>query len=482
MADSPVTTLTKNNSPDFNDIMYVGQDNGSNWYLDKKADFGTIQDHATSINTINKGGNYTIPISECDGRWISNKSTSGHTIYSLPEGKEGYQISFVIEANQWLEINPISTDSILPTGVTVNGNVYSQSIGSTIVLRGFEGGWLISSMYGTWDNLGSSSSSSEEIVAAIKTIMPDGGGDYTTLALWEDWADDQVSTDQWAECYDGVADMGIFTISGWTGTPSATEYPRIYAPLAERHNGTSGSAGAWIEDDSATTAILVQVDFTRIEGIRIVASAGFSNRSIKVYNADNAIIDSNLLDSTTSAGGIAIEVRQGIENTYTVTIRNNIIYGDAYGDGLYVYPHSTGLGTYTLNSFIYNNTIDNCSLHGIHLWEYAASGLPVHNTTCENNVVTNTATKDFEIIMTNGTITTNNNCSEDDTADDDGGSDHLISQTPGDLFVTEGSDHNLKTGSNAIDAGKTIGTFAIDALKVARPQGASWDIGALEKV
>jgi hypothetical protein len=62
--------------------------------------------------------------------------------------------------------------------------------------------------------------------------------------------------------------------------------------------------------------------------------------------------------------------------------------------------------------------------------------------------------------------------------------DNLVSQTPGNLFISEGADHHLKASSNAVDAGKTIAGWDHDAEHDPaddwRPQWRGWDIGAFE--
>ena len=99
---------------------------------------------------------------------------------------------------------------------------------------------------------------------ATKTIKPGGGGDFTTLALWEDYADGQASASQWAKCYSG-GNLGAVTLAGWSSTPSASLYPRIYAASGNQH-GASSSAGAYI---SASAPMSIGVDYTRIDGIRV---------------------------------------------------------------------------------------------------------------------------------------------------------------------------------------------------------------------
>ena len=79
-----------------------------------------------------------------------------------------------------------------------------------------------------------------------------------------------------------------------------------------------------------------------------------------------------------------------------------------------------------------------------------------------------------------------NNLSNDETADDEGGTGHLLNKTAANQFVNADSDWNLAAGADARDAGKTISGFDWDALHLDadnwRPQGSTWDMGALEAV
>ncbi len=50
------------------------------------------------------------------------------------------------------------------------------------------------------------------------------------------------------------------------------------------------------------------------------------------------------------------------------------------------------------------------------------------------------------------------------------------------LFITDGSDFTLQSGSPAINAGISLGSpYNVDMLDVVRPQGASYDMGAFER-
>ena len=85
-------------------------------------------------------------------------------------------------------------------------------------------------------------------MATVKTIKPAGGGDYTSLALWEDAVDGEASAAQWAECYSG-GNLGAVTLSGWSATPDASNYPKIYAAEGNSH-GADVSSGAYISSSA----------------------------------------------------------------------------------------------------------------------------------------------------------------------------------------------------------------------------------------
>jgi hypothetical protein len=312
-------------------------------------------------------------------------------------------------------------------------------------------------------------------MSELYTIKPNGGGDYTTLAAAEaahrgSMAGRGVVT---FECYDGTASAGAVTFinADWPNSDSSN-YIRIYAPISERHDGTISSAGACCGE------IQIQlIPYTRIEGLRVAISTDTGVIQISDYG----LIDSVLVVHS-GAGTCIFCGSSGVVDAH-YTIQNNIVYGG----GIAVAGINVRAGAQVNTTYAFNNTVDGCTT-GILMeeWEKKSSG--TLNITLENNICTNSTT-DYKFQLSGqpsqlGTITANNNASEDTTADDWAGSDNIISQVPGDLFVTEGSDVNLKAGSNAIDAGKTIATFDWDALHLNadnwRPQGSAWDMGALE--
>jgi len=97
-------------------------------------------------------------------------------------------------------------------------------------------------------------------LATVKTIKPAGGGDYTTLQAWEDWADGESNADQTAECYTG--DLGVITFAGWTATPTVALHPIIIGASGNRHDGTNTVQGARIVSSAAA---ITQHNFRYLE-------------------------------------------------------------------------------------------------------------------------------------------------------------------------------------------------------------------------
>ena len=152
----------------------------------------------------------------------------------------------------------------------------------------------------------------------VRTIRaathPLGTGDFTTIQAWEDFVDDKANPYQWAECYSG-SNLGTFTMSGWSSTPTASGYPRIYAASGDLHLGNL-DRGPVIAVPSGTTAVnTISVSYTRIEGIG--STRGFeldldSASNIKIEKCwatsqDGTCFKAKSVGSATSSSGNVIQ-------------------------------------------------------------------------------------------------------------------------------------------------------------------------------
>lgn len=186
----------------------------------------------------------------------------------------------------------------------------------------------------------------------------------------------------------------------------------------------------------------------------------------------NHLIEGNLFYGNSGRG---LQMYPGPTNA---TVRNNIAHSNR--DGLLI---NGGSGHRVYNNIAYNNTVDGL------VFPNNSSSTIVGNTSYDNNGVGINSSGNTKIFRnnissgngTNLTITgtghtiSNNMCSGTAT-------NCAIVEAAATTFVAAGSaNFTLKVGSAAINAGATLGSpYNVDALGVARPQGASYDLGALE--
>tara|TARA_Y100001937_G_scaffold32893_1_gene46874 strand:+ start:19896 stop:21422 length:1527 start_codon:yes stop_codon:yes gene_type:complete len=323
----------------------------------------------------------------------------------------------------------------------------------------------------------------------VKTIKPAGGGDFTTLALWEDFADGQSSADQWAECYTG-GNLGSVTLSGWSSTPDSNDYPKIYAANKEGH-GIDFSSGAYI---SASTPISVGVPYTRIDGIRVSGSSN-SEKAINFLasgTSRDCRVDNCLVHGTFQYGIFIGQSSTGVSSSNYVTNNIIVIDGSANTTPTAIYAYGTDASGGTTNMFIYHNSIyvrDQGTLNnfGIRFANVASCTL---NITVENNIVIGAVDSGgssitfcySQIAFHTGTKTFNYNVSSDSSADDFGGTNHQLQERAQNVFAdAESNIFSLAKNSVVLDFGKTIADVTSDILGTSRPQGDAYDIGAVEK-
>ena len=209
----------------------------------------------------------------------------------------------------------------------------------------------------------------------ISTVKPNGDGDFTTLALWEDWADaDPLSTGHagyWAECYKG-GNLGVVDVTGWSVSATADNHPKIYVAEGQGHGGDV-TDGAYIQTGSAhgissSGGIAgLHIDGIRIDGnhtsFKPIDMASTPTAAILYQTIENCYIHS------TNAGyvmGIMCGnlIADNGAVTKNVVIRNNIIEHE-YGNSNILKGYAIAIGAAALsgttaavtNGFIHNNTI-----------------------------------------------------------------------------------------------------------------------------
>lgn len=288
----------------------------------------------------------------------------------------------------------------------------------------------------------------EQAMANIKTVKPAGGGDYTTLQAWEDFADGEATADQWAECYSG-GDLGTLAINSWVSTPTASLYARIYVADGEGHGGDQ-TAGAYAEKTSGFGAIILNAtNFIRIEGLRL--ETGSPSLGFMSISGGGCIIDGILGHGTSTGSGFVMVPADG-----TIGVFRNCI-GDIPGAGNSS-PVFALVGTAT--STTASASFENCTaLGGEETFSIQTAGNNITLTlNCTNCIGIGT---DGSFKTENGygsgnsrTLNLYNCVSNDGTADDFNGSGNIVGATDTDVFVDPANNSFfLKDASVASGAG-----------------------------
>jgi hypothetical protein len=226
--------------------------------------------------------------------------------------------------------------------------------------------------------------------------------------------------------------------------------------------GIFGEEGDCIDLKGALTNVTIRGNDISNSGAVTRAIVG---QGIQTDGTDqNILIERNYIHDHTSIddGAIAIVNSWGTPNGYTV--RNNIIDTITSGVGIRIYG-SQSIGVKLLNNTIYNAT-------GFCLSFNPGSTVEVRNNVCLNNNGGGAQT------LLSGTITESHNAHSNTWG---GTCTSCISGLTNDAFTNAvGGSFTLVQRSLLINAGATLSSFSNDFLGTARPQGASWDIGAYE--
>lgn len=300
----------------------------------------------------------------------------------------------------------------------------------------------------------------------VKTIKS-AGGDFTTLSAWEAAQAATLTAPAEAECYN-FALTNNFAISGIT--TSAANYIRIYAPLAERHDGRAravSGTGFRISESAAFGTVRIAANHVRLEGLEIEhtgTNQPLIMASALAAGANDIRVEKCLIHDVTTGTSYTVDATA---TNLNLTIRNSIVYGTRRS------MNSTGATAVTVE----NSTF----------WRHAAQlGLVCNSELSCKNVYsghTGAAAEDF---YTGGSAASGNNNASSDTSQATDYTAGFSNVAGSAVFtsVTSGSeDFTLKAGTNAlVDVGATLGTVTDDIIGTARPQNSVYDIGAFERI
>tara|TARA_R110000824_G_scaffold23260_4_gene83769 strand:+ start:307 stop:3537 length:3231 start_codon:yes stop_codon:yes gene_type:complete len=321
---------------------------------------------------------------------------------------------------------------------------------------------------------------------------PLGTGDFTTIQAWEDFADDKINPYQWAECYAGF-NLGTFTLSGWSATPTSSGYPRVFASSGEAMAGASFNHGPVIATPSGTTDVnTIAVNYSQVDGLG--STRGFH---INLETASNVIIENCWATSESNTCFKAKTVTNSTASSGNI-IRNCLAIGTN--------THDIGfeVGGEEMMGGMPEVQVLNCTAFG-----HKNSGFKIFNSkapgfyggsniTIINCLGMDATGSDFAFSLGgNGSLTSQNNMSSDASAAQYGSS-NLYSFSPSDVFenpdkalftyspssgvvrVVASGNFRLKENSPAVNAGQTLSSVIRDIRGVRRPYYSNTDIGAYE--
>ncbi len=370
----------------------------------------------------------------------------------------------------------------VPAAVKV-GDTITDSGGNTYLITGISGSTLTSQDFDTATDPATGSATIQDAYAGP-----------TAAGLWE--ADLDVTTlyvsgdEAQGELYNNVSYNEIITFNG--GGTVGLDSVRLTVPTAERGDGTAGTGARFV--------------MSTAKALQIATPSGFDN----AYTFEWFEVDQNGQGSNTfrtNAGqnnnvpimkNLVVHDQNGTDarkgfveaNTRDVLIMNCIFYdntqsasGTVFGLNLDADKNTGGI----LNSIVYNvhNTHASGNAEAIDINSDDVDGR-IRNNIAMGTVVDGSGTAADFVFAGSTNLTSSNNMSEDATADDGGGSNHQISKTvtnqfvsnidPKDLHIQDDAADSFKNG---VDLGTTPAGVNFDIDNFDRDAGATtWSIGA----
>jgi hypothetical protein len=321
---------------------------------------------------------------------------------------------------------------------------------------------------------------------------PLGTGDFTTIQAWEDFADDKINPYQWAECYAGF-NLGTFTLSGWSSTPTSSGYPRVFASSGEPMAGASFNYGPVIAMPSGTTDVnTIAVSYTQVDGLG--STRGFH---VNLETASNVTIENCW---ATSESNTCFKVKS---NTTATASSGNLIR-NCLAIGTNTHDIGFEVGGEEMLGGKPQVQVLNCTAYG-----HKNSGFKIFNSkapgfygggdiTIINCLSMDSIGSDFAYNLGgNGVLNSQNNMSSDFTAAQYGSNNFysqdssLIFENPdkglfmyspasGVVKVAASGNFRLKENGNAVGAGQNLSAVTRDIRGVRRPYYSNTDIGAYE--
>lgn len=296
-------------------------------------------------------------------------------------------------------------------------------------------------------------------------IIASSGGDYTSLSAWEAAQPATLTEIEVAEC----RDFALADNVGFAGSAtSAAFYQHIYVPPAYRHDGRSraiSGTGFRVSESGSNATLRPANNHMRFEGLEIEQSGTGGACLVSALSADNDIRFEKCIIHDVKTG-TSYTITSSASNI-VLTLRNCIIYGS-----------QRSIDTRVAASVL----IENCTF-----WRHAAQLGVVSDSelVCKNTYSGHAGAASEDFFTGSAAPSGNNNASSDTSQATDytAGVSNVAGSAVFTSVTSGAEDFTLLSGANAlVDAGATLAGVTDDIIDTARPQGASYDIGALERI
>lgn len=170
-------------------------------------------------------------------------------------------------------------------------------------------------------------------MANTRTVIAGGGGDHTTIGSAITWV--QSNHDFGT---DGIATISIqdtseynenISLSGFTGTTTASAYLLITVSAGNRHSGVAGTGHARIRGSTSGTHVITQsTDFSQVEYLEIQQdSNGSSDEAFRLTSGVSDLVISRCIVWNDQTAADSDGFYAGDYSAERIRIDNCVIYG-----------------------------------------------------------------------------------------------------------------------------------------------------------
>jgi hypothetical protein len=280
---------------------------------------------------------------------------------------------------------------------------------------------------------------------ATYDVDTDGGGSYATMASAESALPSTFNSNNTITCTGATDDTSDVFVNGFTVSPYRLF---IEAASTDRHDMTWDSS-KYILKTSSSNNLYIREAFVTVDGLQIDGS--LSSDFVLQFNDSGTTADSVIFKNAIVKCGSQTAI-QDFDNRPIHFINTVFVLSTNYVGGRPAH------------------IFDNCVAYGDEI------DRGFRNAVCKNCIVAYTTSSTNDAF---NNCTGTNNISSDASAPGYS-STGAVNVAPSSIFEdAPNDDFRIISTSPTLNAGATL-SYAFDAIGTARPQGANWDIGAIE--